>query len=242
MRNTARFIALLNAALLLTGIGAAQTTTPRTPNTPPSQSQDVESATNQPGTEKAPTPQISPVFWISSVEVMRSAHAPQLDVVRVRGFVTSEGWEDVELVPMTKGTPVDGILDLALVAQSPDDSATPSEYAEVEAIFAIEPGHPFKGVRVHGATNRVLLQALPGYSASPQPPKSCTDCTGKLFVAKGQTPPAGRDAGSIVREEDLPNTLRVIRESDGIATMDLNPNRLTILLSDKNEIIQATWE
>jgi hypothetical protein len=242
MRNSTKFATLFSAALMLTGIGAAQTTTPRSLDSPPAQSQETESASNQSDTQKAPTPQISPVFWISSVEVMRSAHAPQLDVVRVRGLVTSEGWEGIELVPMTKGTPVDGILDLALVAQSPDDSATPAEYGEVEAIFAIEPGHPFKGVRVHGAANRVIVQTLPGYSASPRPPKSCTDCTGKLFVAKGQTSPVGRDAGSIVHEEELPTTLRVIRESDGIATMDLNPNRLTILLSDKNEILQATWE
>ena len=241
MRNMTRPTALLNAVLMLTGIGAAQTSPQRNPGQP-SQPQPTNPAADSADTQKPATPQISPVFWISSVEIMRSAHAPQLDVVRVRGLVPSEGWEDVELVPMTKGTPVDGILDLALVAQSPDDSVTPSEYGEVEAIFAIEPGHPFKGVRVHGAANRVLLQALPGYAASSQPPKSCSDCTGKLFVARGQTPPAGRDASSIVHEEDLPNTLRVIRESDGIATMDLNPNRLTILLSDKNEIIQATWE
>ncbi len=242
MRNMTRFTALLNAVLALTGICAAQTTTLRNPNTPPSQPEGVNSVPNGTDTKQLTTPQVSPVFWISSVEVIRTAHAPQLDVVRVRGLVTAEGWEDVELVPMTKGIPSDGILDLALVAQSPDDSATPAEYAEVEAIFAIETGHPFKGVRVHGASNRVLLQALPGYSASPQPPKNCANCTGKLFVAKGQTAPADRATTSVVHEEELPNTLRVIRESDGIATMDLNPNRLTILLSDKNEILQATWE
>jgi hypothetical protein len=150
-----------------------------TPNTLPSQPQEANSAPNGTDTKQPTTPQVSPVFWISSVEIMRSAHAPQLDVVRVRGLVTSEGWEEVELVPMTKGTPSDGILDLALVAQSPDDSATPAEYAEVEAIFAIETGHPFKGVRVHGASNRVLLQGLPGYSASPQPPKNCARLHGQ---------------------------------------------------------------
>jgi len=242
MRKMTRFTALLNAVLAFTGIGAAQTTPLHNPDMPPPQSLAATSASNPTETQKPPTPQVSPVFWISSVEIMRSTHAPQLDVVRVRGLVTSEGWEEVELVPMTKGSPADGILDLALVAQSPDDSATPAEYAEVEAIFAIEPGHPFKGVRVHGASNRVLLQSLPGYSASPQPPKNCADCTGKLFVAKGQAAPADRATTDVVHEEDLPNTLRVIRESDGVGTMDLNPNRLTILLSDKNEILQATWE
>lgn len=242
MRHTRNLIALLNAALMLTGISAAQTAKPSGLNTQPSQSQEANSASHSADTQSPVIPQTSPVFWISSVEVMRSFHAPQLDVVRVRGLVTSDGWEGVELVPMTKGSPVDGILDLALVAESPNDSATPGDYAEVEAIFAIEPGHPFKGVRVHGAANRVLLQTLPGYSASGAPPQSCADCTGKLFVAKGQTAPANRTATTVVHEEDLPNTLRVIRESDGVGSMDLNPNRLTILLSDKGEVLQATWE
>lgn len=242
MRNTSRLIALLNAALMLTGIGAAQTTTTLNPNTPSSQPQEANPAPHSTDTQTSATAPIAPVFWVTSVEVMRSAHSPQLDIVRVRGLVTSEGWEEVALLPMTRGTPADGILDLALVAQSPDDSAKPGEYAEVEAIFAIEPGHPFKGVRVHSAANRVIVQGLPGYSAAAAPPKNCADCTGKLFVPKGQAPPASRPATSVVREEELPSTLRVIRESDGVGTMDLNPNRLTILLSDKNEIVQATWE
>ena len=239
MRNT-RLIALLNAALMLTGIAAAQTATPN-PNTPASQQQDAppQEAAATPNPQGAP---IEPVFWITSVEVLRSTHSPQLDIVRARGVVTSEGWEEVTLLPMTRGTPADGILDLALVAQSPNDSAKPGEYAEVEAIFAIEPGHPFKGVRVRGATNRVIVVGMPGYSAAAAPPKNCADCAGKLFVPKGQTPPASRPATTIVREEELPSTLRIIRESDGVGTMDLNPNRLTILISDKNEILQATWE
>lgn len=242
MRNTTRLIALLNAALALTCVGAAQTTPARSPNAPPSQPQEANLLPHSTDAQPPATAPIAPVFWITSVEVLRSAHSPQLDVVRARGFVTSEGWEEVALLPMTRGTPADGILDLALVAQSPDDSAKPGEYAEVEAIFAIEPGHPFKGVRVHGAANRVLVQGLPGYSAAAEPPKNCADCAGKLFLPKGQTAPTNRAATTVVREEELPSTLRVIRESDGVGTMDLNPNRLTILISDKNEILQATWE
>src|ERR1700744_4181615 len=81
MRNT-RLIALLNAALMLTGIAAAQTATPN-PNTPASQQ-----AAATPNPQGAP---IEPVFWITSVEVLRSTHSPQLDIVRARGVVTSEG-------------------------------------------------------------------------------------------------------------------------------------------------------
>jgi hypothetical protein len=85
MRNVTRCTALLNALLALTGIGAAQTATLRNPNTLPSQPQEANSAPNGTDTKQPMTPQVSPVFWISSVEIMRSAHAPQLDVVRVRG-------------------------------------------------------------------------------------------------------------------------------------------------------------
>ena len=187
-------------------------------------------------------PNTAPVFWVTSVEVLRSAHAPQLDVVRVRGLVTTEGWESVELVPLTKGTPSDGILDLALIAEAPSENTPSTTYPEVEAIFTIEPGHPFNGVRVHGAANRIVLKSMPGYAESAAPPKNCTDCVGKLFVPKGQTAPADRAQNTIVREEELPAKLRVIRESDGLGTLDSDPNRITLLLNEKGEIVMAMWD
>ncbi len=162
-------------------------------------------------------------FWISSVEVLRSTHAPQLDVVRVRGLVSTEGWESAELVPITKGIPSDGVLDLMLVAEAPGDSTVPTSYPEIEAIFAIEPGHPFKGVRVHGAANRVVLKNFPGYTEAGDPPKGCVACSGKLFVARGQSAPAGRAAETVVHEEDLPRNLRIIHENEGIGSLDSDP-------------------
>jgi len=238
MQNKIKLTALLQTALVLTGIGNAQTNTPHAAK-PPSAKEVAPQQTAPPFEDEGPN--TAPVFWVTSVEVLRSAHAPQLDVVRVRGLVTTEGWEAVQLVPLTKGAPSDGILDLALVAEAPSENSPSTAYPEVEAIFTIEPGHPFNGVRVHGAANRVVLKSMPGYAESAAPPKNCTDCVGKLFVPKGQTAPAGRSQESIVREEELPAKLRVIRESDGLGTFDSDPNRITLLLNEKGEIVMAIW-
>jgi hypothetical protein len=238
MQMTTRLTALLHAALLLTGLGAAQTTTGA--KTAPQNGPEIQQ--QPPASVQGEEPHTAPVFWITSVEVLRSMHVPQLDVVRVRGLVPTEGWESAELIPLTKGVPADGILDLAFIAEAPVDSTAPTSKAEIEAVFTIEPGHPFKGVRVHGAANRVVLTSLPGYAVSTPAPKDCVDCTGKLFVPKGQAVPAGRATETIVREEDLPKTLRVIKESDGLGTLESDPNRLTLLLNEKGEIIVAMWD
>ena len=141
MQNKIKLTALLQTALVLTGIGHAQTSSPHAVK--PTSAQEVApQQTAPPSQDEAPN--TAPVFWVTSVEVLRSAHAPQLDVVRVRGLVTTEGWESVQLVPLTKGTPSDGILDLALVAEAPSENSPSTAYPEVEAIFTIEPGHPFR--------------------------------------------------------------------------------------------------
>jgi hypothetical protein len=184
----------------------------------------------------------APVLWVTSVEAMSSTHGPQLDVIRVRGITSTDGWEGAELIPFTKGVPADGMLDLAFVAQPPSDSAPPSKNPVIEAIFTLEPGHPFKGVRVHGATNRVSLRAIPGYSEAPPPPGDCTDCIGKYFVGKGENPPAGASSANIVREESLPKTLRVVRPTDGIRKLDADPNRLTLVIEEDGKIVVAVWD
>jgi hypothetical protein len=182
------------------------------------------------------------MFWVSSVEVFHSAHSPQLDIVRVRGLASTEGWESGELIPLTKGTPADGILDLAFVAVAPEDNTTPTAYPVIEAVFAMEPGHPFKGVRVYGATNRVSLANFPGYAEANGQPRDCASCVGKYLLRKGGAVPANHTQDSIVREEELPKNLRVIRDSDGIGSLDSDPNRMTLLLNEKGEIVAALWD
>lgn len=184
----------------------------------------------------------APIFWISSVEVMRSTHTPQLDVIRVRGLASTNGWESVQLVPMTKGVPADGILDLMLIGEAPSDDSTPIAYPTVEAIFTIEPGHPFQGVRIHGAENSVAVKALPGYAEAVARPIDCSGCVGKYFVGKGEGIPPGRAKETIVREEELPRNLRILRDSQGIGRLYSDPNRMTVLLNSDKKIVMAIWD
>ena len=237
MQTKARFALLLAAKLMLTGWLLAQSSKPSDPPQPIAPTAADQQSSPSSSEEPSHT---APVFWISSVEVMRSTHAPQLDVVRVRGLASTESWESAELVPLTHGIPPDGILDLVLVAQAPESGGSPAAYPEIEAVFTIEPGHPFKGVRVHGASNRVVLHTLPGYAASGVPPKTCADCLGKVFVPKGQTVPAG--ASAVVREEELPHNLRVIRDNEGVGRLDSEPNRMTLLLNENGQIVMAVWD
>jgi hypothetical protein len=187
-------------------------------------------------------PSTAPILYISSVEAISSAHGPTLHIIRVRGIASTEGWESAELVPLTKGTPPDGMLDLAFIAQAPSDETAPSKSPVIEAVFTLEPGHPYKGVRVHSATNRVTLKSLPGYAEAPPPPDDCTDCVGKYFVGKGETPPAGASSGNVVREENLPKMLHVVKPTDGIGKLDSDPNRLTIVLGEDGRIVIAVWD
>ncbi|WP_419805929.1 hypothetical protein [Terriglobus sp.] len=235
--HTKRDIAIvLSAKLLLAGLMVAQTAsqTSSKPVPSPVAHLGISAATEA-------QPNTAPVFWISNVEVIRTTHSPQLDVIRARALTSTAGWEAAELVPITRGTPIDGILDLAMVAQAPAESSSMAAYAEIEAVFTIEPGHPFKGVRVHGAANRVVLNTLPGYAVSANPPNDCVTCQGKLFVSKGQRVPAGETA-NVVREEDLPRNLRVIRESDGLDTLQANPNRMTVMLNETGHIVSTNWD
>ena len=209
---------------------------------PSAQSGTAPEGSGEPEQQDEATAKIAPVLWIMSVEAMSSTHGPTLDVIRVRGITSTDGWEDAELVPLTKGTPPDGMLDLAFVAQPPSNSTSPSKSPVIEAVFTLEPGHPFKGVRVHGATNRITLKAIPGYAEAPPPPGDCTDCVGKYFVAKGESAPAGVSSGNVIHEESLPKILHVVKPTDGIGKLDSDPNRLTLVIGDDGRIVIAVWD
>ena len=209
---------------------------------PSAQSGAPPEAAGEPEQQDQATAKMAPVLWIMSVEAMSSTHGPTLDVIRVRGITSTDGWEDAELVPLTKGTPPDGMLDLAFVAQPPSNSTSPSKSPVIEAVFTLEPGHPFKGVRVHGATNRITLKAIPGYAEAPPPPGDCTDCVGKYFVAKGESAPAGVSSGNVIHEESLPKILHVVKPTDGIGKLDSDPNRLTLVIGDDGRIVIAVWD
>ncbi len=233
MTTLKRLTAIVPVALMLSGIGMAQTTPPAA-NGPQA---SAPAAPAQEGPEHT-----APVFWVSSVEVFHSTHGPQLDIVRVRGLASTEGWESGELVPLTKGVPADGVLDLAFVAEAPENNTNTVAYPAIEAIFAIEPGHPFKGVRVHGASNRLSLTTFPGYVEADGQPKDCSSCVGKYLLRKGAAVPVNHTLDTVVREEELPKNTRVLRDPEGIGSLESDPNRMTLVLNDKGEIVVALWD
>jgi hypothetical protein len=184
----------------------------------------------------------APVLHIKSVEIIRSAHQPVIDIIRVRGVASSPGWEEAELVPLSRGIPADGILELIMIARAPEDAADAKGFEEVEAIFPLETSHPFKGVNVHSASDSVSVTQLPGYAEGKSLAEDCSKCVGKTFVAKGASAPAGKSASELVREEQLPAATRVVRPSEGISSADSNPNRLTLILNKEGKITAAVWD
>jgi hypothetical protein len=112
-------------------------------------------------------------------------------------------------------------------------------FVPVAAIFALEQDHPFKGVRVRGSQNAIDLKQIPGSSQATLNVNDCKDCMGKRFASKGHAE-AGQPG--IIREEDLPKALRLIRPSDGIGDVEQDPNRLTLILDEEDTIVEAFWE
>ena len=225
----------------LSGLAAAQAAAPdpdsaQRTGSPPMEVPPVNGAPDDRGTR-------APVLRITSVEVMRSAHAPVMDIIRVRGLASSPGWEEAELIPLTHGVPADGVLELIFVARAPSEAADASGFEPIEAIFPLETNHPFKGVNVHSASDSVTVTSLPGYAESKAPGEDCGKCVGKTFIAKGASAPSGKSTTELVREEHLPaGSVRVIRPNDGIASADSNPNRLTLIVNKDGKITSAVWE
>ena len=183
-----------------------------------------------------------PVTMVTSVEVLRSERAGGLDIIRVRGLVSSPSWGSPHLIPITQGEPVDGILDLIFQGTVPTTPAPLGPFMPFEALLPVDKGHPYKGVRVRSGTNAITLKTLPGYAETAAPKEDCAKCRGKFFVAKGAQPPSGAAADSVVREADLPWNLRVIKPTDGLPNYAFDPNRLTLVLSEDGRIVDAAWD
>jgi len=184
----------------------------------------------------------APVLRIKSVEIIRSTHPPIIDIIRVRGVASSPGWEEAELVPLSRGIPADGMLELIMVARAPGEAADAKGFEDVEAIFPLETNHPFKGVNVHSASDSVSVTQLPGYAEGRVLAEDCSKCVGKTFVAKGAATPTGKSASELIREEQLPAAVRVVRPSEGIPSADSNPNRLTLIVNREGKITAAVWD
>lgn len=230
---------LVAAGTMLGGLtaGAQQQAPQATPSTP-------KDAGPTPG-GGAPSPEGNrpfPVMFVTSVELIRSERFGGMDIVRARGLVTSSAWGEPHLLPITRGEGIDGMLDLIFQASAPPDIAPLGPFMAIEAILPIAHGHPYKGIRVRSGYNAVSLKTLPGFAEVAPPKEDCAKCLGKYFQARGAAAPAGQAAGNVVKEEDLPYPLRIIRPTDGIPSYEYEPNRLTLVLSEAGQIVDAAWD
>jgi hypothetical protein len=189
--------------------------------------------------QSGPPPEL-PVLYVTSVEVFRSQLEPHQDVIRVRGLAGSGGWSSAELVPLFSGAGSDGILDLQFIAVFPLTSQKPMGFMPMDALFPLEVGHPYKGVRVRAAANTLELKQIPGTAEVKISKEDCKACIGKKFAEKGK---AVAGTQGVVREEDLPRNFRVIMPDHGVAGITHNMNRLNLVIGDDKEtIVEAFWE
>jgi len=191
-----------------------------------------------PSTETTPGSEL-PVLYVTSVEVMRTTTEPKLDIVRVTGLTGSQGWSAPQLVPTYAGKPLDGVLDLQFIATMPEQTQAAEGFVPIGAVFPLEEGHLFKGVRVRASENAIEVKQIPGVSQAQINVNDCKDCVGKKFAERGQAQPGQQ---GVARQEDLPKVLRWIIPSRGIRGITHNPNRLNLILSEDNTIVAAYWE
>jgi hypothetical protein len=240
MRFRVRLAALASmtiGSLGLLGPAVAQQSEPYGVTNPPAEPPSLA----QPPASQA-DPRQATVLLITSVEVIHSARPTPLDIIRVRGLTPTSGWNEPSLKPLTQGVPPDGILDMVFVADAPPAATAPLGFSPIAILFPLQPGHPFKGIRVRGRDNAVTVTAMPGYAETNQKFVDCSKCLGKVFVATGAQPPAGVAATDIVRQEELPKAIRIVKPTDGIRAADTDPDRLTLVLGDDGRIVDVAWD
>jgi len=243
MHSTLRRLAAFAVmAVMFCGLAAAQSNPPKANVGEPSPQYAA------PGSETPVIPAMGPetaaeskmpLLYVTSVEVLRTSTDPRLEIVRVTGLASSQGWSDPELVPTFAGKPLDDVLDLQFIATSPLQSQAADGFVPIGAVFTLDEQHPFRGVRVRASENTIEVKPIPGLKQADITVDSCKDCIGKKFAERGQA--AAGQAG-IARQEDLPKVLRWINPSRGVRGITHNPNRLNLILGDDNTIVQAYWE
>jgi hypothetical protein len=176
---------------------------------------------------------------VTSVEILHASAESGMNIVRVTGLASSDGWSQPQLVPTYAGKPFDNVLDLELIATPPEQSEDATGFFPVSAVLAIEGGYQFAGVRVRSSENAITVRQVPGAAEAAISVNSCANCAGKKFAPAGSAPQTQQN---VVREEDLPKLLRIVKASDGIRGIEHDPNRLTLILDEDNTILEAFWE
>lgn len=189
------------------------------------------------GPAGASRPLDMPILYVTAIEVLRGTMDPKIEIIHVTGLASSHGWSNPQLVPFFYGKPGDDVFDLQFIASSPQQSQKADGFVPVDAMFTLEPGHTFKGVRVRAGANALELKQLPGVAHAEIKANDCKSCIGKKFAEKGKAQP-----GDVVREEDLPRGFRVIVPTHGVAGIVHNPNRLDLILDGNHTIVMAFWE
>ena len=191
------------------------------------------------GPAGASRPLEMPVLYVTGIEALRSSSDPKFQVIRVTGLASSAGWSSPQLVPFFYGKPADDVLDLQLIASSPEQSQKADGFYPISAEFTLDGGPAFKGVRVRAGANALELKQMPGSARAVIKAIDCKACIGKKFAEKGKAP-AG--TAGVVRAEDLPRGFRVIEPTHGVAGIVHNPNRIDLVLDDSGTIVMAFWE
>jgi hypothetical protein len=243
MRQIYRMFGAVIAAVAmqgaLCGLAFAQGAQPAAQGAPPGGYAQPGADQGAAGPAGASRPLEMPVLYVTGIEVLRSAGDPKIDVIHVTGLVSSLGWSSPQLVPFFYGKPADDVFDLQLIAGSPQQSQKSEGFVPISAMFTLEAGHPFKGVRVRAADNALELKQLPGVASTKITANDCKECIGKKFAEKGK---AAAGAPNTVREEDLPRGFRSITPTHGVAGIVHNPNRINLILDANNTIVMAFWE
>ncbi len=223
----------------LAGVAFAQGTPPAGQGAPAEGYAQQGAEQGAAGPSGASRPLEMPVLFVTGIEVLRSAGASKFDIIHVTGFASSPGWSTPQLVPFFYGKPTDDVFDLQLIATSPQQSQKPEGFVPISAMFTLDAGHPFKGVRVRAADNALELKQIPGVAHAEVKANDCKECIGKKFAEKGKSP-AG--TANVVREEDLPRGFRAITPTHGVAGIVHNPNRINLILDANSTIVMAFWE
>jgi|GEM_PF-6875509 len=155
-----------------------------------------------------------PLLSVTSMQISVFTSDPPQIAINVQGFAGTPGWSDVQIGVDEGDLSADGILDLALIG-TPPAGIVPQVVNPVSAsIIWTEEAERVIGVRVTSRTDSLFR-----------------------FI-KSAPPPMGQEPELISELKGRP--LRVIRPG-GIVTTDFIPDRVNIMVDDRERIQSVTF-
>jgi len=241
-----RLCGLAAGAVLAMGVVANAVAQTAAPAAAPAEQNNAPMGYPQTGTDAnaagpagATRPLEVPILFVTGIEVLHTTMDPKTTIVRVTGLVSSVGWSSPQLVPFFYGKPADDVLDLQLIAASPEQSQKAEGFMPISAQFELESdAHQFKGVRVRAYGNALELKGMTGSTTTQIKTNDCKDCVGKKFVDKDK----GQPGPGIIYGGDLPPDYRAIAPTHGVKGDIHNPNRINLILDADNKVVMAFWE